>query len=252
MRAGPRSQQVRQSAPAGTRSSTVAGDAGPDGPAPMQGAGGRSVATDASVFLKALKQWEGQHPFMYADTRGYVTTGIGHLLKTPEGALKLPWQHSKTGQPATPAEVRSTFERVRQAAVQYQAGQPEREGNPVGRAARSYRIWFCRKVFDQTGNQPLEDEFLTGPAKAVSRLRPLSAAGAARDRGHGLQPRCREARTHVSRLRGGVRSRKFVDAAKESVRSSCREERNRATADLLDQAARLNASVRTVTREIRL
>ena len=132
-------------APAGTRSSTVAGDAGPDRPAPTQGAGSRSVATDAGVFLKALKQWEGQHPFMYADTRGYVTTGIGHLLKTPEGALKLPWHHSKTGQPATPAEVRSTFERVRQAAVQYKQDHPNAKGIPSA-TARNYRIWFCRKV----------------------------------------------------------------------------------------------------------
>src|SRR5262245_20061809 len=73
---------------AGTR-----GADGPDRPAPLGGGGSGHVAADASAFLKDLKGWEGEHPNLYVDTRGFVTTGIGQLLKTADDAAKLPWLH---------------------------------------------------------------------------------------------------------------------------------------------------------------
>ena len=218
----------------------------------MQGAGSRSVATDASVFLKALKQWEGQHPFMYADTRGYVTTGIGHLLKTPEGALKLPWHHSKTGQPATSAEVRSTFERVRQAAVQYKQDHPNAKGIPWASCEKLSDLVLPEGLAARLATNRLKTEFLPDLRKLFPGFDryPLPAQHAIVDMGYnlGVAKLKHEFPAFVAACRAG----NFVDAAKESHRSSCREERNQATADLLDQAARLNASVRTVTREIRL
>ena len=50
---------------------------------------------------------------MYIDARGFVTTGIGHPLRNAEAALALPWRHRATGQPATAAEIRAAFDRVR-------------------------------------------------------------------------------------------------------------------------------------------
>ena len=73
---------------------------GPDRPVPQTAIGGRQPATDARVFLKDLTRWEGEHRCMYVDTRGFVTTGIGHLLKNVDQALTLPWHHSGTGRPA--------------------------------------------------------------------------------------------------------------------------------------------------------
>ena len=201
-------------APAGTRSNSVSCRRGLDHPAPTQGAGGRSVGADAGVFLKALKQWEGEHPFMYADTRGYVTTGIGHLLKTPEGALKLPWRHSKTGQPATPSGGQVDVRARPPSGGSIQAGPPEREGNPTGSMRETIRSGPAGRFCHQTGDEPPEHGVPPAPARAVSWLRPLPAAGAARDRGHGLQPRCREAQTRVSGLRGGMQSRQLCRCGK--------------------------------------
>jgi GH24 family phage-related lysozyme (muramidase) len=238
--------------PAGTRSSGVAGDAGPDRPAPMQGAGGRAVAIDVGVFLKALKQWEGEHPFMYADTRGYVTTGIGHLLKTPEAALKLPWRHSETGHAATPAEVRSTFERVREAAVQYKQDHPNAKGIPSATCGKLSDLVLPEGLPARLASHRLKTEFLPDLRKLFPGFDryPLPAQNAIVDMGYnlGVAKLKHEFPAFVSACRAG----NFADAAKQSHRSSCREERNQATADLLEQAARLNASVHTVTREIRL
>jgi hypothetical protein len=50
---------------------------------------------------------------MYVDSRGFVATGVGHALPTAERAIALPWRHRATGLPATPAEVRRAFARVR-------------------------------------------------------------------------------------------------------------------------------------------
>ena len=85
-----------------------------------------------------------------------------------------------------------------------QAGQPEREGNPAGSVRETIRSGPAGRFCHQTGDEPPEHGVPPAPARAVSWLRPLPAAGAARDRGHGLQPRCREAQTQVSGLRGGV------------------------------------------------
>jgi GH24 family phage-related lysozyme (muramidase) len=41
--------------------------------------------------LRDLAIWEGSAAFMYLDTRGYVTVGVGNLLATPEAAEALPF-----------------------------------------------------------------------------------------------------------------------------------------------------------------
>ena len=219
---------------------------------PTHGAGSRPTGTDAGVFLKELKHWEGEHPFMYADTRGYVTTGIGHLLKTPEAALKLPWQHSNSGQPATSAEVRSTFERVREAAVQYKQDHPNAKGIPSASCEKLSDLVLPEGLAARLATHRLKTEFLPDLRKLFPGFDryPLPAQHAIVDMGYnlGVAKLKHEFPAFVAACRAG----NFVDGAKESHRSSCREERNQTTADLLEQAARLNASVRTVTREIRL
>jgi len=49
------------------------------------------IMSDLDSYVQALYRWEGRITWMYLDTRGLVTTGIGNLLKTSADALKLPW-----------------------------------------------------------------------------------------------------------------------------------------------------------------
>jgi len=61
---------------------------------------------DYEDLLKHLLTWEGMVRHMYLDKYGYVTVGIGNLLKTVEAAKQLPFVNGDTHQPASAAESR--------------------------------------------------------------------------------------------------------------------------------------------------
>jgi GH24 family phage-related lysozyme (muramidase) len=42
-----------------------------------------------SMVREHMKRWEGEIPYMYLDTRGYVTVGVGHLLADVKAAQAL-------------------------------------------------------------------------------------------------------------------------------------------------------------------
>ncbi len=54
-----------------------------------------------SIF-KVLEQWEGCFAWMYLDTKGLVTTGVGNLLATAEAACGLEWYYSDGRRASTP------------------------------------------------------------------------------------------------------------------------------------------------------
>jgi len=69
------------------------------------------VAAIPSVFAK----WEGEAlPYMYTDSKGYVTTGTGNLIDPVGAALALPWQNPD-GSPASQADISAAFDAVKSA-----------------------------------------------------------------------------------------------------------------------------------------
>jgi len=62
-----------------------------------------------------LVRWEGAIPWLYLDTKGLVTVGIGFLVKTVEAALLLPFYDTFTSTGATDGAIRRDFERVARA-----------------------------------------------------------------------------------------------------------------------------------------
>lgn len=81
----------------------------------LLGTGGLVVVTAMRKrdddLLDGLIMWEGLHDYLYQDSLGYVTTGIGNLVKTADAATKLDWIDS-AGNPASEALVRSDWLRV--------------------------------------------------------------------------------------------------------------------------------------------
>lgn len=70
------------------------------------------VAVIPTVFAK----WEGKAlPYMYTDSKGYVTTGTGNLIDPVGAALALPWRHGVGGPLASSAEVQAAFDAVKSA-----------------------------------------------------------------------------------------------------------------------------------------
>lgn len=68
------------------------------------------------AFFSFTSHFEGYTPFMYTDSKGYVTTGIGNLIDngTSSPAQALPWKHPD-GTPATSAEIDAAWHTVKNA-----------------------------------------------------------------------------------------------------------------------------------------
>jgi len=62
-----------------------------------------------------LKQHEGVVPWMYLDTAGVVTVGVGHALETEEDAASLPFRLKDTGEPAHESVIRADWRAVKAA-----------------------------------------------------------------------------------------------------------------------------------------
>ena len=58
------------------------------------------------IFLAQTKPLEGCTTWLYPDSLGYVTTGIGNKVDPVGDALDLPWFHLGSGAAASREEVR--------------------------------------------------------------------------------------------------------------------------------------------------
>ena len=81
------------------------------------------MATYLEQSLAKLEEFEGSIPWMYLDTVGKVTVGVGLMLPDAAAATHLPFKIA--GRPATQAEIEAEFARV--------------DRMPMGRPALSYR-----------------------------------------------------------------------------------------------------------------
>lgn len=82
----------------------------------------------AYEFVPDLIQWEGCVPWLYCDVRGYVTIGIGNLVKTANDAAKLPLVHANSLVEATGMEkfqawikVSNSYNHIRPAGAKFYA-----------------------------------------------------------------------------------------------------------------------------------
>jgi len=72
-----------------------------------------ATAKQRRHLKKSLERFEGRVPHLYLDSNGYVTVGVGHLLKTFFDAQYLKFQH-QNGTLATHDEIRADYDRVSQ------------------------------------------------------------------------------------------------------------------------------------------
>ena len=75
----------------------------------------RTVArTETRTLCTELIRWEGGCQHLYVDAYGNVATGLDHRLPNADAAIALPWRHRGTGVAATPGEIRTAFEQIRE------------------------------------------------------------------------------------------------------------------------------------------
>ncbi len=68
---------------------------------------------EKQTLRKNLIRYEGDVRHMYLDTEGYVTIGVGHLVRNLAAALKLNLVVGKTGVIATEAQITTDYEMVK-------------------------------------------------------------------------------------------------------------------------------------------
>lgn len=69
-------------------------------------------AAVVAAWPAMCRRFEGVTTWMYLDTKGLVTTGVGFLINTVAEAQALPWQ-TKDGKPATATQIKAEWTRVR-------------------------------------------------------------------------------------------------------------------------------------------
>ncbi len=112
------------------------------------------ASTYLEQSLAKLEEFEGSIPWMYRDTAGKVTVGVGSMLPDAAAATRLPFVHQ--GIPATEAEILAEFQRV--------------DALPMGRPALFYRA-ASRPELPQAEIDALLRSVLTGfEAELKSRL----------------------------------------------------------------------------------
>jgi hypothetical protein len=72
------------------------------------------------AFFPLISKFEGDLPYMYTDSKGLVTTGVGNLIDPIAVALQLTW-YKPVGTVATPAEVAQEWNTVKAAFPKYQS-----------------------------------------------------------------------------------------------------------------------------------
>jgi GH24 family phage-related lysozyme (muramidase) len=92
--------------------------------------------------LAHLEIFEGVVPWMYLDTKGFVTVAVGELLATPASALALAFVDANN-QPSTPGAIQTEYSRV--------------SGLPPGK----YPAAFYRSLLSPTLPHPAVDTLLS-------------------------------------------------------------------------------------------
>ena len=228
-----------------------------DQAAPPIRAGAAHRSIDVRALCAELLRWEGNKPFMYADTRGHVTTGIGNKLAGVGDAVALPWQHRDTGLPATPAEIQSAFERVQARFDDFRRANPD----PKQSAAAGYYANTTDLVLPPEAVTALASSRIEGFLKSLRRLfpgfdgYPIPAQRALVDMTYTLGAKGLEQKFPT--LVAACRSGDFSAAARHCHRKVLANEhrpadaRNAMTSGLFTEAARLTATIGTLTTEVR-
>jgi GH24 family phage-related lysozyme (muramidase) len=183
-------------------------------------------ALDIKALCRELTRWEGSCRHMYVDTRGYVTTGVGHLLKDANAAVALPWVQRSTGRSATADEIRTAFRDVSAMGAGHKAGFYQRASDLVLPQAKLEQLVASR----------LENEFLPGLRRLCPHFDgyPVPAQRALVDMAYNLGV---AGLGKFPTLIAACERGDFAAAADACHRRSSRDERNDATRALFLEAA---------------
>jgi GH24 family phage-related lysozyme (muramidase) len=187
-----------------------------------------SVATeiDYEALYSDLLRWEGKVAYMYLDSRGFVTVGVGNLVSSVDQAKKLPFVNPETGKTATPKEIETAFTAVSKMAKNRLAAHYKQ--NPS--------IELKDETIKQMAIKRLKEEFVPGLRKIFNGFDgyPDSAKQALVDMAYNLGI---AGLKKFKKLVAAAEKMDWQEAANESHRTSCRDARNNWTRERFKKAA---------------
>ena len=173
---------------------------------------------DPAKFLPDLLRWESATTWIYRDSLGYATVGIGNLLHDADEACALPFQNVTEGRPATPDEIRKEFTRV----MSCQRGM---RADAYRAIKLTPRIELTAEAVNSLAVRRLETEFLPGLAKLCPGFEsfPEAAQSVLVDMAFNLGLRGLEKFGHML---AAVDKRDWSEAARQCHVATSRPERN--------------------------
>ena len=79
---------------------------------PQQDRFQRANRYNRGLFREHVGYYEGHVTYMYLDSKGHVTVGIGHLIPKVEDAMEMKFYERGTTNPAHPAHIENAFNKV--------------------------------------------------------------------------------------------------------------------------------------------
>ena len=179
-----------------------------------------------SDYFDDLWAHEGCVPWMYCDSRGFVTVGVGNLVSSPEHAAGMPFVHHDDG-PATPEEKATGW-------TQVQAVYDARKSAQFYSVISDLRLTqdFIRKLVTTR----LAGEFLPGIVKLCRAFEtfPLPSRRALVDMAYNLGV---AGLARFPHMLAACNAGDWAEAAHECHRSTCRDMRNAWTMQMFVDAA---------------
>lgn len=167
------------------------------------------------LVLEDLLEHEGCVPWLYCDSRGLVTIGVGNLVKTERDVVNLPLHHLNTGVVATDEEKVASWRRVH-------------ESYSKGASAEAYRKHTDLRITREYATERVRERVTTEFLPAMHRLFhsfdswPWSAQRAALDMVYSLGVRGMDGISHYPDMVAAGQRGDFAGMARECVRSSGR------------------------------
>lgn len=188
-------------------------------------------------YQPVAERHEGRIAWMYLDTRGNVTVGIGHKLSASTEAEALPFVERGTGRPVIRESIRAAFNTVRDARHLAANGASEFEPITTIRLSRAAVQSLFERDFDRIIHRTRSlFRSVGGGLDSYPDPAQIAVVEMAFNLGpDGLYNKYEKFRNN------GLTHRDFVVAADESYRHGISATRNAETRSLLLEAARVEA-----------
>jgi GH24 family phage-related lysozyme (muramidase) len=169
--------------------------------------------------------WEGRVPYMYLDSRGFVTVAVGYMLPHSGAAAELAFVRRADGQPATADQIRAEFATVAR--------------QPPNRIASAYRGVTTMELPDAAIDTLLQATVARFQKGLVDNFAgfanyPAPAQRALLDMAYNLGI---DGLLKFRKLKAAVEAKQWRSAAAESHRNGPSQDRNDWTRDMFLKAA---------------